>query len=284
MQECLILQLQAKQQTKEIKTAIQVLKNYYIQFSKKNFEAILRESDISESMLKKVYLVVEKLNPNPGSSLNNSTEITTYILPDFSVSYQDGELNLKLNKSNNRQVFVNKRYEKMLLESKDKETTNFLKQKIESANWFVDAIKQRETTLYNVMLAILNFQKAYFISGNEKDLNPMKLMDIAEVVQMDISTISRVSNSKYVETFFGTFLLKELFSEAYKKEDGTEISTKEIKSKLQEIVEKEDKKTPLNDEQLAQLLGEEEYHIARRTVAKYREQLKIPVARLRRTL
>jgi len=284
LQECLILQLQAKQQTKEIKTAIQVLKNYYIQFSKKNFEAILRESDISESMLKKVYLVVEKLNPNPGSSLNNSTEITTYILPDFSVSYQDGELNLKLNKSNNRQVFVNKRYEKMLLESKDKETTNFLKQKIESANWFVDAIKQRETTLYNVMLAILNFQKAYFISGNEKDLNPMKLMDIAEVVQMDISTISRVSNSKYVETFFGTFLLKELFSEAYKKEDGTEISTKEIKSKLQEIVEKEDKKTPLNDEQLAQLLGEEEYHIARRTVAKYREQLKIPVARLRRTL
>ena len=284
LQECLIIQLKAKEQTKEIKRAIEVLTNYYTPFSKKNFEAILRESDMSESMLKKVYVEVEKLNPNPGSSFNNSTEITTYILPDFSVSYQDRELNLKLNKSNNRQVFVNKRYEKMLIESKDKETTDFLKQKIESANWFADAIKQRESTLHNVMLAILDFQKEYFISGDEKDLKPMKLMDIAEVVQMDISTISRVSNSKYVETFFGTFLLKELFSEAYRKDDGTEISTKEIKSKLQEIIEIEDKKRPLTDEQLSELLGQEEYHIARRTVAKYREQLKILVARLRRTL
>ena len=284
LQECLIIQLKAKEQTKEIKRAIEVLKNYYIPFSKKNFEAILRESDISERMLKKVYLEVEKLNPNPGGAFSNSAEITTYILPDFSISYQDGELNLQLNKSNNRQVFVNKRYEKMLIESKDKETTDFLKQKIESANWFADAIKQRENTLHNVMSAILDFQKEYFISGDEKDLNPMKLMDIAEVVQMDISTISRVSNSKYVETFFGTFLLKELFSEAYRKDDGTEISTKEIKSKLQEIIETEDKKRPLTDEQLSELLGQEEYHIARRTVAKYREQLKIPVARLRRTL
>ena len=224
------------------------------------------------------------MNPNPGSAFSNSAEITTYILPDFSVSYQGRELNLKLNKSNNRQVFVNKRYEKMLIESKDKETTDFLKQKIESANWFADAIKQRENTLHNVMSAILDFQQEYFISGDEKALNPMKLMDIAEAVQMDISTISRVSNSKYVETFFGTFLLKELFSEAYRKDDGTEISTKEIKSKLQEIIETEDKKRPLTDEQLSELLGQEEYHIARRTVAKYREQLKIPVARLRRTL
>ena len=284
LQECLIIQLKAKEQTKEIKRAIEVLTNYYTPFSKKNFEAILRESDISESMLKKVYLKVEKLNPNPGGAFSNSTEITTYILPDFSVSYQDRELNLKLNKSNNRQVFVNKRYEKMLIESKDKETTDFLKQKIESANWFADAIKQRENTLHNVMSAILDFQKEYFISGDEKDLKPMKLMDIAEVVQMDISTISRVSNSKYMETFFGTFLLKELFSEAYRRDDGTEISTKEIKSKLQEIIETEDKKRPLTDEQLSELLGQEEYHIARRTVAKYREQLKIQVARLRRTL
>ena len=284
LQECLIIQLKAKEQTKEIKRAIEVLTNYYTPFGKKNFEAILRESDMSESMLKKVYVEVEKLNPNPGGAFSNSTEITTYILPDFSVSYQDGELNLKLNKSNNRQVFVNKRYEKMLIESKDQETTDFLKQKIESANWFADAIKQRENTLHNVISAILDFQKEYFISGDEKDLKPMKLMDIAEVVQMDISTISRVSNSKYVETFFGTFLLKELFSEAYRKDDGTEISTKEIKSKLQEIIEIEDKKRPLTDEQLSELLGQEEYHIARRTVAKYREQLKIPVARLRRTL
>lgn len=284
LQECLIMQLEVKEQTKEIKTALEVLKNHYVPFSKKNFEAILRESDISEDLLKKVYLEVEKLNPSPGSVFSNSTEITTYILPDFSVSYQDGKLNLKLNKINNKQVFVNSKYEKMLTESKDKETTDFLKQKIESGNWFAEAIKQRENTLFNVMSAILDFQKEYFISGDGKDLKPMKLMDISEVVKMDISTISRVSNSKYVETAFGTFLLKELFSEAYRKDDGTEISTKEIKSKLQEIIETEDKKKPLTDEQLSELLGQEEYHIARRTVAKYREQLKIQVARLRRTL
>ena len=191
---------------------------------------------------------------------------------------------MKLNKSNNRQVFVNKAYKKILEETKDKETKSFITQRIELAQWFVDAIKQRENTLQNVMSAILEFQHDYFVSGDEIDLKPMILMDIAEIVQMDISTISRVSNSKYVETFFGTFLLKELFSEAYKKEDGTEISTKKIKSKLQEIIETEDKRKPLTDEKLSELLGDNEYHIARRTVAKYREQLNIPVARLRRIL
>ena len=159
-----------------------------------------------------------------------------------------------------------------------------MKQKIEAATWFADAIKQSENTLQNVMSTIIDFQHDYFISGDEKDLKPMKLMDIAQIVNMDISTISRVSNSKYVETTFGTFLLKELFSEAYRKEDGTIISTKEIKEKLKEILESEDKKQPLNDERLAELLGKEEYHIARRTVAKYRDQLKFPVARLRKTL
>jgi RNA polymerase sigma-54 factor len=172
----------------------------------------------------------------------------------------------------------------MLTETKDKKTKDFIKQKIEAAIWFADAIKQRENTLQNVMSVILEFQSDYFISGDEKDLKPMILMDIAQKVNMDISTISRVSNSKYVETFFGTFLLKELFSEAYKKEDGTEISTKEIKAKLKEILQVEDKKQPFTDEKLAELLGKQEYHIARRTVAKYREQLKFPVARLRKTL
>ena len=227
---------------------------------------------------------MEKLNPNPGSSFNNSAEITMFILPDFSVTYLDGKLNLQLNKSNNRQVFVNKSYEKMLTETKDKQVKDFIKQKIEAATWFADAIKQRENTLQNVMSTIIDFQHDYFISGDERDLKPMKLMDIAQIVNMDISTISRVSNSKYVETSFGTFLLKELFSEAYHKEDGTVISTKEIKEKLKEILESEDKKQPLNDEKLAELLGKQEYHIARRTVAKYREQLNIPVARLRRSL
>jgi len=284
MQECLVLQLKAKEKTKSIQLAIDVLQNYYEPFSKKNFDAIFRKSEINKFQLKQVYIEVEKLNPNPGSAFSNSTEMTNYILPDFSINYIDGKLNLKLNKSNNRQVFVNKSYEKMLTETKDKQAKDFIKQKIESAIWFADAIKQRENTLHNVMSAIINFQHDYFISGDEKDLNPMKLMDIAQIVSMDISTISRVSNSKYVETSFGTFLLKELFSEAYHKEDGTVISTKEIKEKLKEILESEDKKQPLNDEKLAELLGKQEYHIARRTVAKYREQLHIPVARLRRTL
>ena len=284
MQECLILQLKSKEQTTEVQDAILVLQKYFQPFGKKNFEAILRESELSEQQLKLVYKQVEKLNPNPGSSFNNSAEITTFILPDFSVTYLEGKLNLKLNKSNNRQVFVNKKYEKMLTETKDKQVKDFIKQKIEAAIWFADAIKQRENTLQNVMSTIIDFQYDYFISGDEKDLKPMKLMDIAQIVNMDISTISRVSNSKYVETTFGTFLLKELFSEAYHKEDGTIISTKEIKEKLKEILESEDKKQPLNDERLAELLGKEEYHIARRTVAKYRDQLKFPVARLRKTL
>ena len=284
MQECLILQLKSKEQTTEVQDAILVLQKYFQPFGKKNFEAILRESELSEQQLKLVYKEVEKLNPNPGSSFNNSAEITTFILPDFSVTYMEGKLNLKLNKSNNRQVFVNKKYEKMLTETKDKQVKDFIKQKIEAAIWFADAIKQRENTLQNVMSTIIDFQYDYFISGDEKDLKPMKLMDIAQIVNMDISTISRVSNSKYVETTFGTFLLKELFSEAYHKEDGTIISTKEIKEKLKEILESEDKKQPLNDERLAELLGKEEYHIARRTVAKYRDQLKFPVARLRKTL
>lgn len=284
LKECLIIQLTSKQQTKVIKAAIDVLHHHYDSFSKKSFEAILKATEIKEETLKSVYQEVEKLNPNPGGSYQNTDEPTSYILPDFSVTLSEGKLVLRLNRNNNRQVFVNKRYEKMLTESKDKATTDFLKQKIEAANWFADAIKQRENTLHNVMSAILDFQQAYFLTGDEKDLKPMKLMDIAEVVKMDISTISRVSNSKYVETAFGTFLLKELFSEAYRKDDGTKISTNEIKSRLQEIIETEDKKNPLNDEQLAVLLGEETYHIARRTAAKYREQLKIPIARLRRKL
>ena len=284
MQECLILQLKSKEQTTEVQDAILVLQKYFQPFGKKNYESILRESELSEQQLKLVYKQVEKLNPNPGSSFNNSAEITMFILPDFSVTYLDGNLNLKINKSNNRQVFVNKQYEKMLAETKDKKAKDFIKQKIEAAIWFADAIKQRENTLQNVMSTIIDFQHDYFISGDERDLKPMKLMDIAQIVNMDISTISRVSNSKYVETTFGTFLLKELFSEAYHKEDGTIISTKEIKEKLKEILESEDKKQPLNDERLAELLGKEEYHIARRTVAKYRDQLKFPVARLRKTL
>ena len=283
LQECLLLQLQSKKQTENIKRAIIILKHHYENFRKKNFDMILRNTMINEQQLKEVYIEVEKLNPNPGGSFNNSAEIIKYIMPDFSVRYDDGEFNIKLNKSN-KKLFVNKRYEKMLTETNDKETIVFINQKIQSAKWFTDAIKQREKTLHLVMSAIVYFQQEYFISGDEKELHPMKLMDIAQKVNMDISTISRVTNSKYVETPFGTFLLKELFSEAYKKDDGTEISTKEIKAKLKQIIETEDKRMPLTDEQLTELLGKDEYFIARRTVAKYREQQKYPVAKLRKKL
>ena len=283
LQECLIIQLQAKKPNETIKNALNILKNFYEPFTKKNFELIIRESEISEKQLKEIYIQVGKLTPNPGANFSYATVTSGYIIPDFTVSFYDNQLVIKLNKEN-KKVVVSKTYKKMLEETKDKSAKEFISKKIESAQWFAEAIKERENTLYNVMSAILEFQNNFFISGDEKDLKPMILMDIAEIVKMDISTISRVSNSKYVETPYGTFLLRDLFSEAYRKDDGTEISNKEIKSKLQEIIDNENKQEPFTDEQLSEMLGENDYNIARRTVAKYRDQLKIPVSKLRRML
>jgi len=189
-----------------------------------------------------------------------------------------------LSKRNGKELRVSNHYQKMILETIDKEAKEFLKQKLEKANWFKDSILQREQTLIKVMKAIINYQGKYFLSGDEKDLKPMILADIANIVNMDISTISRVSNSKYVQTFFSTFLLKELFSEAYRKDNGELISTKVIKQRLKEIIETEDKRQPLTDEKLSILLGEDEYHIARRTVSKYREELGIETSKYRREL
>ena len=207
-----------------------------------------------------------------------------YIYADFSIIESNGELQLQINKGNTKNLKVSKYYSNLLIETTDEKTKDFLRQKLEKAKWFKESTKRREATLKRVMFAIIELQKEYLISGSENDLKPMRLYDVAEIVDMDISTISRVSNSKYVETHFGTFKVKELFSDAYRKDDGTVVSTNEIKRQLNEIIITENKLAPYTDEQLAELLGKEEYHIARRTVAKYREQLGIETAKLRRKI
>lgn len=283
LQECLLIQLNNKEQNEIVECSIQVLQSQYERFSKKNFEGIIRELEISKSQLKQVYELVEKLNPFPASNFSKSVS-SAYITPDFLINIIEEKNVVSLSKRSGKELQVSSSYQKMIDETSDKEAKDFLKQKIESANWFKNAIQQREQTLLKVMNAIVSHQEKYFFSGDDKDLKPMILADIAQVVNMDISTISRVSNSKYVQTFFGTFLLKELFSEAYRKDNGELISTKVIKSRLKEIIESEDKRNPYTDEKLSQLLGEDEYHIARRTVAKYREELEIETSKYRREL
>jgi len=282
LQECLLIQIKNIHPEKELEK--EIISNYYIPFSNKNFEYLAKQLKINLNSLKKAYLTIESLNPMPGNGFSKNTEGITYVYPDFSVVFNDGKLELKLNNSNVKPIKVSTYYQKMLKETSDEATKKFLVDKLDKANWFKDAIAKRNDTLKNVVTAILGIQESYFISGNEKDLKPMKLADIAQIVNMDISTISRVSNSKYIATNFGTFKLKELFSEAYRKDNGEIISTKEIKKRLQEIIVSEDKINPLTDEKLAQLLGKDDYHIARRTVAKYRENLNIQIAKLRREI
>ena len=283
LQECLIIQLERKDNAYK-SISIEILRNYYHEFSNKNFEKIIKELKISEEELAGVYKEIETLNPIPGGSFSINKENTEYIVPDFSLKNSEDGISVILNNPNKRNVAVNKYYEKLLKETSDAETKDFLQTKIEKAKWFVDALKKRNKTLKDVMETIVKIQKNYFISGKEYDIKPMKLADIAEIIKMDISTISRVTNSKYVETNFGSFLLKDFFSEAYKKDNGDIISTKEIKKKLIDIIEGEDKTKPYTDEVICELLGKEDYHIARRTVAKYREELKIPISKFRRKL
>ena len=282
LQECLLIQLKHKHPEKNLEK--EIISNYYIPFSNKNFEHLAKNLKVDFNILKKAYSTIESLNPIPGNGFSKNTEGTSYIYPDFSISILDGKLELKLNNSNVKPIKVSSYYQNMLKETKDEATKIFLVDKVKKANWFKDAIAQRNDTLKNVVTAILKIQESYFISGDEKKLKPMKLADIALIVNMDISTISRVTNSKYIATHFGTFKLKELFSEAYRKDSGELISTKEIKTRLQEIIASEDKIYPFTDEKLAEILGENDYHIARRTVAKYRENLKIQIAKLRREL
>jgi len=283
LQECLIIQV-ARKQLGNKGLLIKILSNYYKEFSNKNFEKMMKELEITEIQLSSIYKEVGKLNPIPGLGFSKNEEPIEYVVPDFSLLNKNGELIIKLNKSNTRGIVVSNFYKKLLAETKDAETKDFLIKKLEKANWFVDALRKRNETLRKVMEAIIKIQSEYFISGKENELKPMKLADIAEEVHLDISTISRVTNSKYIETVFGTFLLKDFFSEAYRKDSGELISTKEIKNKLKEIIQQENKNNPYTDEVLCQLLGQEEYHIARRTVAKYRDGLKIPSSKIRRSI
>ena len=282
LQECLLIQLKKLPEANNL--AIKIISEYYSPFSNKNFEHLIRHLEITEKKLKEIYHLIEHLNPIPSAGFSKDTTSTEYIYPDFTILTNNNKIQLQLNRSNTKTIKVSKYYSDLLVTTNDKETHKFLKQKIEKAHWFKDAIEKRENTLKQVMLAIIQLQNEYFISGIDSDLKPMRLADVANIINMDISTVSRVSNSKYLEAHFGTFKVKELFSDAYRKDNGELISTNEIKSHLKEIILSENKVKPFTDEQLAKILGKEEYHIARRTVSKYREQLGIETAKLRREL
>ena len=288
LKECLLLQLENKAQTESIKLAQSVLRNQYTAFANKNYEKLLKEFEVDENQIRQVYKEVEQLNPKPGASFTNTQEVNAYITADFLLEADNDELNVVLNNSRSKSLRSSQYYKKMLenleQEKGDKEAIQFLKEKIEGAEWFANALIQREQTLLKTMNCIVSIQEEFFKTGDEKLLQPMKLMDISEKIDLDISTISRVTNSKYIETPYGTFLLKEFFSDAYSKDDGTVISNKVIKSHLQDILENENKKKPYSDEELSEKLDELGFHIARRTVAKYRDQLGVAVARLRREL
>ena len=293
LQECLVLQLRRKDSNEiSIKLALNVIEDSFDLFTKRHFEKLLGKYQISEEELKIAIKEIEKLNPKPANSLSvNSTKLIEQVIPDFKIEIINDKLLLSLNGRNKPTMNVSREYTEMLkgysLEKKrksQKEAVQFIKQKLDSAKWFIEAIEQREQTLMLTMKAIMTFQEAYFLSGDEKKIKPMILKNIADKINMDISTISRVANSKYVDTPYGTKLIKEFFSESMINNKGEEISTIEVKKKLENIIEEEDKRKPETDDSLVKLLNKEGYKIARRTVSKYREQLNIPVARLRKQI
>ena len=292
LQECLLLQLKHKTPTEYIDLAIDIIQNQFDAFTKKHYEKLLQKYAVSNEQLKTAIHEIEKLNPKPGNSFTGSNKITEHVVPDFAIRIEEDELVLTLNGRNAPSLHVSKDYQEMMQTYKSshdksnaqKDAVQFIKQKLDSAKWFIDAIKQRQETLFVTMNAIMHYQKEYFLEGDETLLKPMILKDIADLVGLDISTISRVANSKYVETPYGTKLIKEFFSEAMKNDQGEDVSTLEIKKILQNVIEDEDKQKPLPDDQLAEILLEKGYPIARRTIAKYREQLDIPVARMRKKI
>ncbi|WP_107037168.1 RNA polymerase factor sigma-54 [Brumimicrobium mesophilum] len=293
LQECLILQMERRQDGDITRyTALKILEDYFEEFTKKHYKKIVAKMEISEEDLKDAVHEIIRLNPKPGGSLKSSSKSLQQVVPDFQIMDEDGKLVLSLNGRNAPELKINKGYKQMLqnysdgakLKKTDKEALTFVKSKLDSAKWFIDAIQQRQNTLFSTMTAIMNYQKEYFLTGDDTELRPMILKDIAEIVDLDISTISRVANSKYVQTQYGTFSLKHFFSESLSTDSGEEVSTREVKQILLEAVGDEHKRKPLTDEKLAGLLKEKGYNIARRTVAKYREQLNIPVARLRKEL
>ena len=293
LQECLLLQLERKDRSRDsIALARKILKNYFEEFSRKHYEKIGREMNISDEVLKAGINEILKLNPRPGNTMNQGQRSVEHVIPDFIITNNDGVLELTLNARNAPELRVSRDYKEMLQHySKDKKNAKanrdaiqFVKQKLDSAKWFIDAIKQRQHTLYQTMHTIMEYQYEYFQEGDIRKLKKMVLRDIAEKIGMDISTVSRVANSKYVQTPFGTFLLKSFFSEGLQTESGEEVSSKEVKQILSDCIGAEDKRKPLTDDALTKILNEKGYNIARRTVAKYREMLDIPVARLRKEL
>ena len=292
LEECLMIQLKRKELTPPIELAIEILKKSFDQFSKKHYQKLIQKHSVSEAELKEAISEIEKLNPKPGGSYSGNNRIVEHVVPDFSIRIVEGELELSLNGRNAPELHVSREYNNMLKgykESQDKsksqkDTVMFIKQKLDAAKWFIDAIRQRQQTLFVTMNSIMHYQKEYFLSGDERNLRPMILKDIADEIKMDVSTVSRVANSKYVDTPYGTKLIKEYFSESMKNEQGEDVSTKEIKKILETVIKDEVKRKPLTDDKLAAILKEKGYPIARRTVAKYREQLGIPVARLRKEI
>lgn len=295
LQECLILQIANKdQEHHEIQLAGIILKDHFDEFTRKHYDKIIARLGIDEDELKNALEEILKLNPKPGSSYSDpASKTSNHIIPDFVLENNDGELQLSLNSRNVPDLRVSREYSEMLksystnkenFSKQQKEAVSFVKQKLDSAKWFIEAIKQRQNTLMLTMHAIINLQHEYFIEGDEALLKPMILKDIADITELDISTISRVANSKYIQTNFGIYPLKYFFSEGMQTETGEEVSTREIKKILQDCIDNENKRKPLTDDKLAVILNEKGYHIARRTIAKYREQLNIPVARMRKEL
>lgn len=292
LQECLLIQLNRREPTRKVSLAADIMEKSFDQFSKKHYQKLLAKHDISEDELREAIDIIEHLNPKPGGAYSGNTRIVEHVIPDFTIKIVDGELELSLNGRNAPEMHVSKDYSEMLKgykESKEKtkaqkDAVMFIKQKLDAAKWFIEAIQQRQTTLFVTMSAIMNYQKEYFLTGDERNLRPMILKDIADEIGMDVSTVSRVANSKYVDTPYGTKLIKDFFSESMKNDQGEDVSTREIKKILEMTIEDENKRKPLTDDRLAQILKEKGYPIARRTVAKYREQLDIPVARLRKII
>ena len=291
LRECLLLQLRAMRQTDDVRAATRILTDQFQEFSNRHFAKVMSRLGLDEERLKGAIACITRLNPAPGGQLDDSySDQTQQIVPDFILEEEDGRLSFSMPRFNIPEIRVNRNYAELLQNAKasgdraQKEAAVFVRQKLDSAKWFVEALKQRQNTLQKTMQAILDYQHDYFLDGDESNLRPMVLKDIAEKTGFDISTISRVVNSKYIETHFGIFPLKYFFSEGMENKEGEEVSTRELKRALQECVDAEDKRKPLTDEQLVQVMGEKGYKVARRTIAKYRDQLGIPLARWRREL
>lgn len=291
LRECLLLQIKLLKKTPEVENAARILKNHFNEFTNKHFHKIMSRMNLSEEELKAAMAKILKLNPSPGGQIDDTyTDQAQQIIPDFILEYKDGQLLLSMPRFSVPELRVNRKYADILIDAANssergkKEAANFVKKKLDAAKWFVEAIKQRHNTLSNTMQAIVDYQHEYFIDGDETHLKPMVLKDIAEKTGFDISTISRVVNSKYIETHFGIYPLKYFFSEGLENQDGEEVSTRELKKALQDCVDNENKRKPLTDDELVDRMTEKGYKVARRTIAKYRDQLGIPKARLRKEL